>query len=460
LCSCNPGQDSDNTEDPGTDTNPGEAGNYYVSPNGSDSGSGTLESPWRTIGKAAQTLKAGDTVNIRSGTYNERVVPVNSGNSGSVKGKAAPANPNYITYTAYENESVTIDGSGVSLPGDPDDLAGLFEINNKKYIQVSSLRIINVGPGDNHNGILVNNSSNIVLENNYTYDTASSGIGVWDSNNITLDGNEVVKACNDGEQECITVAITDNFEIKNNHVHDSGPGSIGGEGICTKDGSKNGKVYKNTVHDIIRLGIYIDAWDKHTYNIEVYGNRVFRCKADGIVVATENGGFLENVWLYNNIIYNNDYSGITTADWGERNAGHPMKDIYIINNTIYKNGTQNWGGGIYIANSETENLIVRNNILSENLLFQMAAEVSDKSFITADHNLIFKFIGYEYEITGTDYVTSDPFFVDPGSANFHLILGSGAINTGSSDGAPGFDFDGNIRPSGSGYDIGAFEYIE
>ena len=56
-------------------------------------------------------------------------------------------------------------------------------------------------------------SSYITIEKNYTYNTVSSGIAVWNSNNIIIDGNEVELACNDGEQECITVAVTHTFEL-------------------------------------------------------------------------------------------------------------------------------------------------------------------------------------------------------------------------------------------------------
>ncbi|GAG74122.1 unnamed protein product, partial [marine sediment metagenome] len=61
---------------------------------------------------------------------------------------------------------------------------------------------------------------------------------------------------------------------------------MGGEGIDVKDGSSNGKVYKNHVHDINRLGIYVDAWDKHTYNIEVFQNIVHNCSGDGFCVVS------------------------------------------------------------------------------------------------------------------------------------------------------------------------------
>src|SRR4030043_810599 len=40
---------------------------FYVAPHGSDMNPGTFLLPWRTIGKAARTIVAGDTVFIRDG---------------------------------------------------------------------------------------------------------------------------------------------------------------------------------------------------------------------------------------------------------------------------------------------------------------------------------------------------------------------------------------------------------
>ncbi|MFQ5454325.1 MAG: DUF1565 domain-containing protein, partial [Candidatus Zixiibacteriota bacterium] len=91
--------------------------NYYVASTGSDRNPGTKARPWQTVKKAAITLVAGDTVLIREGRYNEKVSPQNSGSPG-----------NYITYTAYPGETVTIDGSGISLG----EFDALFNIENKQ----------------------------------------------------------------------------------------------------------------------------------------------------------------------------------------------------------------------------------------------------------------------------------------------------------------------------------------
>lgn len=424
------------------------ATNYYVDRNhssASDTNPGTQELPWLTIQHAEESLVAGDTVYIKAGTYNERIIPQNSGNPG-----------NYITFAAYSGDVVTVDGDGLSLPV---DWGGLFDISDKSYIKISGLRIINAGPDDNNVGILVDNSSHIIIEKNYTYNTVSSGIGVWESDNIIIDSNEVVLACNDGEQECITVAITNTFEIRNNHIHDSGPGTNGGEGIDAKDGSSNGKIYNNHVHHINRLGIYVDAWDKHTHDIDVFQNIVHDCSGDGLCVVSEAGGLLENVTIYNNISYKNRWCGFTFGHYGEPVSSRPLKNIKVINNTFYNNGEGDWPGGIYIESQNGENIVIRNNICSQNLMFQMQAEegVPLQNF-SIDHNLIDGYRGYEGEIYGDAYIEGDARFVNPSSANFHLQQNSPAIDNGSSVDAPGVDFDGNSRPQGDGYDMGAFEY--
>jgi len=72
---------------------------YYVaqSENASDDNPGTYDSPWRTLAKAGQMAKAGDTVIIREGIYRETLAPQNNGTA------TAP-----IIFKAAENEKVTI----------------------------------------------------------------------------------------------------------------------------------------------------------------------------------------------------------------------------------------------------------------------------------------------------------------------------------------------------------------
>ncbi|KAF5438068.1 hypothetical protein C5S35_00865, partial [Candidatus Methanophagaceae archaeon] len=99
---------------------------YYVDTNSiggvcSDSNPGTINQPWCTLGKANGVLQAGDTVNLRTGSYYERIYPSNSGIAGA-----------YITYKNYNGEQVNITGEyhGANL-------------NGREYINIDGLTIHN-----------------------------------------------------------------------------------------------------------------------------------------------------------------------------------------------------------------------------------------------------------------------------------------------------------------------------
>jgi hypothetical protein len=433
LCACGGGGGGAATPSERAQTTPANA--FYVAKSGNDGNPGTAERSWLTLQKAASTLTPGDTVYVRSGTYNERLVPARSGNAGQV-----------ITYSAQPGETVTIDGTGFALT----QLGGVVDVSQRSYITISGFRVINSQDA----GILAENATDIVIQGNRTYNTASSGIGVWGSRNVTVDGNEVEGACTGPWQEHISVADTDGFEVRNNRVHDVMPGTRGKEGICLKDGSRNGRAYGNQVYNLQTNGIYVDASDAHTYNIDVYGNVVHDIPANnGIAVASEVGGLLENVRVYNNVAYRNQV-GIWVSACCPESRTHPIRKLRIINNTCYRNGANGWGGGIAVENQEAEDVVIRNNIVSQNLYFQLAANAGR---FVVDHNLIDGFRGTEEEIYGSDAVTGDPLFVNPAAADFHLQPGSPAIDRGSSTEAPTADFDGVSRPQGAAIDIGAFE---
>ena len=89
-----------------------QAATYYVATNGNDSFDGLAfeyqggaSGPFRTIRRAAVAVRAGDTVQIRAGTYQEYSTWVTDGT------QAAP-----ITITSYRGETVLISGNGHTIP--------------------------------------------------------------------------------------------------------------------------------------------------------------------------------------------------------------------------------------------------------------------------------------------------------------------------------------------------------
>ena len=74
---------------------------YYVSPNGSDDNSGTIETPFQTIQHAADLMQSGDNCYLRAGIYHEEI-QINNLNGNS-------SDP--ITFTNYQDEPVILDGT-------------------------------------------------------------------------------------------------------------------------------------------------------------------------------------------------------------------------------------------------------------------------------------------------------------------------------------------------------------
>jgi len=254
------------------------------------------------------------------------------------------------------------------------------------------------------------------------------------------------------------VAETDSFEVKNNEVFDCQE-----EGIDVKDHCSNGKVYGNLVHHVGSTGLYVDSWNRYTHDIEVFQNILHDVGDNAFAVASEDGGTLEDIYFYNNIAYNNRYVGLSVSANG---LSGPMQDIYVVNNTFYDNGWTEWGGGIVVDNLNAQNVVIRNNVTSQNLYFQIAVNPGlPAQNVTIDHNLIDGYRDHadEGETRGNHYVESDPLFVHAAGANFRLQYNSPAIDAGSAADAPAQDFDGRSRPLDGdhdglvSYDIGAYE---
>jgi hypothetical protein len=427
--------------------------NYYVATNGNNANPGTEALPFRTIQKGADMAQAGETVYVKAGTYNEEVSITNSGTAG-----------NPVKLMAYPGDelNVIIDGTGINVSNNSGwpYFSGLIGAYGKSYVEVSGFTIQN----SNGFGMIAYEADNITFSGNYTYNTAHSGIASFEyCTNIYILDNEVVFAVNGGQQECISVATTDGFEVGYNKVHDAAMTGVGGEGIDVKDGSANGQVYYNEIWNTPddRCGIYIDAYEKHTYNIEIFGNIIRNSRHFGMQLCSEKGGLLENIKIYNNLIYNSKRGGVQFFDESSHAGPEPIRNIEIYNNTFYNNSpTINWWGGITNNSPYLTDITIYNNIFANNNAYQVFDAVGVSGW-SVSNNLLIGDLGAQDQsrLNVGDDLLGDPEFVDAGNFDFHLLSSSPAIDNGMAVFVT-TDFDGNTRPSGEGWDIGAFEFSQ
>ena len=410
---------------------------YYVdnNPNNDDAN-------FRTIEEAIDNVQVGDTILIKAGTYHERIYIETSGT------QAKP-----IVIKNYKNDKVIIDGTGITWDG---TWGGLLHIDRCSYIKVSGLTIQH----STHAGIFLDNAHYVNIENMKTYDTFSSGIGVWNCSDIEVSSNEVNLACNDGEQECISVSNSHHVNVTYNEVHHSGPGTNGGEGIDIKEGSYDVAVKYNEVHHIYggsRPGLYADAWNVPTHHILFDSNRVHHIAGNAMSVASEMGGPLKYVTFVNNIIYENADGGLIVGGWtaeGEEVSSNPVEHISIINNTFYNTG----GDGIYIDNTYAKDIKIYNNIIQSRDKVELPLYMKEDvnlSEVDIRNNLVDS-EPYSYGQIGD--IVGDPLFVDATHGDFHLQIDSSAIDAGLQDNFSLLDYDKNSRLKNGLWDIGAYEY--
>ena len=163
--------------------------------------------------------------------------------------------------------------------------------------------------------------------------------------------------------------------------------------------------------------------------------------------------------------------------------------IFIINNTISYNTAPNGGDGIYIMNTTTDNPVppvISNNIISHNSRYGIFEDYLEVSSLDAEvtNNCFFGNGSSDYRdhtqavYTGADQInqnvengestvdgniSQDPLFVGGIPFDYHIIGTSPAVNAGNPTPSgiyPIVDMDGEVRPEGAVFDIGADEFFD
>ncbi len=389
---------------------------FYVDPAGTDSAAGSSTSPWRTLQKAANTVRAGDLVIVRAGHYAGLYLTTSGtatdpitfrGDPGAIVDSQNPTTPDGInlegaSYVVIESFTVT----GVPR-------AGIRAVLNH-HVTIRG----NTGDLNGRWGILTGFSDDLLIENNVmSRSQAEHGIYVGNSGDRPVIRENVV------------------WGNRANGIHMNGDLSQGGDGIIS-----GAVVEANTIYDN-GLG----------------GGSGINC--DGV----------QSSIIRNNLLYNNHASGISLY---QIDGGQPARNNQVLHNTIVMASDARWA--INIQNASTGN-VVRNNILYNQHSFRGSVAISADSLtgFVSDTNVLMDRLSTDggdtrltlaawRSATGQDMhsivATPATLFVDFAGNDYHLSSTSPARDAGATLSNVTDDREGAPRPQGPASDIGAFEF--
>jgi hypothetical protein len=417
---------------------------YYVATNGDDSNPGTLDQPWRTIQHAADTMAAGDTVQVRSGVYNEQIIISNSGDSQS----------GYISFSAYPNEKAIVDGTGVTSGSNGFDIHGSyikisgFEIRNwdangidswnAGYLEVSDCKIHNNGGG--------------VSFYSGTHDFTVSRVEMYQVNGGFDASPADGPACYNGViSDCIAHDAQDPEQ--------------------NTDGFALGHTLDGHTFVFNHCEVY-NMWDG--FDLGAHDVQMNSCSSHD---NTNTGYKLwdDNITLTNCLGYNNEGNNIQLT-WNDKPGTVTLQNCDLIHNLSNDN--------IWIQNP-ARHLHMYNCIMAGGENVGLDIEQWSSDTYRGDYNvfnsndpertIVVRDVEPEFStdmITGGDWTqfssqdahsiawsaSASQLFNNLASGDFTLKQGSAAIDAGTAANAPSLDYAGSSRPHGASYDIGAYEY--
>ncbi|GAA2864734.1 hypothetical protein Acy02nite_14200 [Actinoplanes cyaneus] len=253
------------------------AADIYVSPSGSDSGDGSAEHPFASLGKAVAVVQPGRTIALRGGTY--RVTsPIEITTSGTAAKR--------ITLTGYSGERPVLDMSGV-----PADKWAITQ--TAAYWTVQGLEIT----GAPAQAYVCSGCRNVVLRRLTIRGSGSSGLMLRDPGTV---GNQVLDSdFSDNKGSGLAVQFGDGAgnQLRGNRAFRNG-----GDGI--------------------NLGDFRDA-------VTVQSNWSFRNGANGFAIGGGTPSAAATHTIRHNAAWNNDGHGF--VDEGNTAA------LTLGNNTAYRN---------------------------------------------------------------------------------------------------------------------------
>lgn len=241
------------------------AATYYVSTTGNDSHDGTLNKPFQTIQKAADTVRAGDTIEVLAGTYRENV------RIGRLVGRGIGRADAWITLKPHDRAKVKVEYYHPQFKG---DLNAGINLNTFWFFPVHcdvegdssacvpvywSIEGLEITGGALYN-VKIDAPEVKILQNNI-HDSGADLIKlVRTANDVAIEGNELhhpkpvpVKGSgNLPNAQAIDIVGADRTHVANNYIHD-----IPSVGMFAKGNARNTIIENNRFEHIYGRAIQL-----------------------------------------------------------------------------------------------------------------------------------------------------------------------------------------------------------
>lgn len=472
------------------------AATYFVAPTGDNAAAGTLAAPWKTLAHAAATAVAGDTVELRGGTYAERVTFTRSGTA------AAP-----IIFRAHASETPILDGSTLTVGT---GWHPFLWLQNVSHVTLQGLELRALRTTQKNRvpiGILVSGTgTGVCLLDNHIHDLGTTytgknggdahGIAIYgDSSSPIADllirGNHLHHLSLGSSEALVLNGNVNGFLVEKNHVHDCnniGIDAIGHEGTCpdpAQDAARNGIIRLNTISAINSHGnpaygnnysaggIYVDGGR----DILIERNTITTCDI-GIELASEHAGqSTGGIHVRNNLIHANRIGGIFLGGY-DTGRGR-TENCRIEHNTLHQNDTLQYDNGEIHLQFDVRTTTIRHNIIVANeQRLIIGNPYTQNTGNTVDYNIVHASSGTpRWRWKNVAYTTSaawktataqdahslfaDPLLLAPATGDFDLRPKSPAIDAGDPAFVPApaeSDHAGRARVQGPRTDLGALEF--
>jgi len=413
---------------------------YFVATNGLDTNPGTIDQPWLTITHAMSAMAAGDTISVRAGTYNEDLRPRVSGNAGA-----------WITIRSYDGDRAAY-------------VTGGMNVMYQSYLRIigfessaASAMPIHIQPASD---ISLRSSHIDVLRCYFHAPARYDGVKLNQSDYILFEDCEITGDTGDEEVDAVWVNY---MTFRRCFIHDYATIGFTAKGGCfypileqtviahalnagdkaSRFGGATDARFRDpnslyaSQYGVFRNNIYKDCrapacGDYESWYSYFYNNDVVDCGSTSGIInhhadpKYSGDGGSRHIYWFNNVFL--DTTGDMPPVWYKQ-SNLPYEDWLTDYNNYYNNGNPIPVGAWpeHDPNQEPNSTFGNPNLADQNGTATTYAGWKDCFRITSASTLLID--------RGTSAAGNDP---QPAVHN---------------------DMDGNPRPQGAGWDIGAFELV-